>query len=67
MRHSQTSRELIDRLEKRYQKKQRSQKSEKASRTLRQILTGARGKKRDEFDDISPELQGFGGYEYIAR
>lgn len=63
----QTSHELIERLEKKYQKKLRIQKYKSINRDIRQLLTGTSGTSVDDIDEISPELQDIGGYEYLSR
>jgi hypothetical protein len=54
---------LVDRLEKKYQKKLRTQKY----RSVKQVLSGFSGRSTDDFDATSPELQALGGYEYLIK
>jgi hypothetical protein len=62
-----TPHQLVDRLEKKYQKKLRIQKYKSVTQNLRQTLSRVSGQRTDDFDDMAQEIENFGGYEYLAR
>lgn len=62
-----TPHQLVDRLEKKYQKKLRIQKHKSITQSLRQTLSRVSGRHTEDFDDIAQEIENFGGYEYLPR
>lgn len=64
---SVSPRELVDRLEQKYQKKVRFQKYKSFTKHLRQGLSQAQGMSVKNFRDDPFEMFGINDYEYIGR
>jgi hypothetical protein len=58
---------VVDRLEKKYQRKIRFQKYKNATKQLRQKLMSVRGTAPEELDDDSFSIFNFTDYKYITR
>lgn len=66
MRNTNVSpRQLISRLEKKYQTKLQIQQNQTIFHKLWDRVTDRRGHNNNS--DVSPELRALGGYEYLAR
>lgn len=65
---TQTTHQLVDRLEKKYQKKLRTQKHKSITQSLKQTLSRISGRQVDDFDDgMTHEIEELGGFEYLNR
>lgn len=64
---SMSPRELVDRLEKKYERKIRFQKYKTITKQFRQKLSGFRGIRAEELTEDTFDIFRFNDYEYTGR